>query len=272
MPDPLIVAYVIASAVWIGLLLTDVVTLSTTDAYAYWALEVSTSGPALVGGTAFLYSPAAAQILAPFTFLPWPVFAGLYAALMLGALYAVSGRWAVLLLLAPPVAFELFAGNVHLFLAVVAVYGLRYPALWAFPLLTKVTPGIGLVWFAVRREWRNLGIALGATLAIVAVSFVLAPGAWGDWIGVLTQAQPEVGYPHVSVPVLYRLPFALLLVAWGAWTDRHWTVPLSMLLALPVIWPGSFALLVAMYPLRLSQRAMHALMEIAETGDLANPG
>ena len=34
---------------------------------------------------------------------------------------------------------------------------------WAFVLLTKVTPGIGLLWFAIRRRWRDLAIALGVT-------------------------------------------------------------------------------------------------------------
>ncbi len=123
------------------------------------------------------------------------------------------------------------------------------PALWAFPLLTKVTPGIGLVWFLVRREWRNLGIALGATGLIVAVSFALTPGAWAEWLGLLTaNVGADVAYPHVPVPMLYRLPFAFALVAWGAQRNRRWTVPAAMLLALPVIWPGSFALLVATSP------------------------
>jgi len=38
-------------------------------------------------------------------------------------------------------------------LAVAIAVGFRYPAAWALVLITKVTPGIGLVWFAVRREW-----------------------------------------------------------------------------------------------------------------------
>ncbi len=48
--------------------------------------------------------------------------------------------------------------------------GFRYPAAWSLILLTKITPGIGLLWFAVRREWRALAIALGATAAIASVS------------------------------------------------------------------------------------------------------
>ena len=62
-----------------------------------------------------------------------------------------------------PVLFEFYLGNVHLLLALAIVLGFRWPAAWAFVLLTKITPGIGLLWFAVRREWRSLAIALGAT-------------------------------------------------------------------------------------------------------------
>ena len=50
---------------------------------------------------------------------------------------------------------ELAGGNISLLLAVAIVVGFRWPAAWAFVLLTKVTPGIGLLWFVVRREWRS---------------------------------------------------------------------------------------------------------------------
>ena len=97
----------------------------------------------------------------------------------MGNLVWLGGRSVrVLWLLAlPPVAFELYHGNVHLWIASAIVLGFRYPWTWAFVLLTKVTPGLGLVWFAARREWRSLAIALGVTAAIVAVSLVARPPA-----------------------------------------------------------------------------------------------
>ena len=70
-------------------------------------------------------------------------------------------------------------GNVQPLLAAAVVIGFRWPAAWAFVILTKIAPGIGLLWFAFRREWRNLGIALAATAIIAAVSFVVAPPAMG---------------------------------------------------------------------------------------------
>ena len=97
-----------------------------------------------------------------------------------GNLIWLGGRGVrVLWLLAlPPVALELYHGNVHLWIAAAIVLGFRYPWTWAFVLLTKVTPGLGLVWFAARREWRSLAIALGVTAAIVAVSLVLDRQLW----------------------------------------------------------------------------------------------
>ena len=64
-------------------------------------------------------------------------------------------------------------------------HAFRWPGTWSFVLLTKVTPGIGLLWFAARREWRNLAIALGVTAAIVAVSMAIDPALWRSWIELL---------------------------------------------------------------------------------------
>ena len=73
------------------------------------------------------------------------------------------------------------------------VLGMRWPAAWAFILLTKISPGVGLLWFAVRREWRNLAIALGVTSAIAAVSFVLAPNLWSDFLAASFLDDPVIG-------------------------------------------------------------------------------
>ena len=70
------------------------------------------------------------------------------------------------LLALPPVALEIYHGNIHLWIAAAIALGFRYPWTWGFVLLTKVTPGIGLLWFAVRREWQALGVALGAVAEI----------------------------------------------------------------------------------------------------------
>jgi hypothetical protein len=118
-------------------------------------------------------------------------------------------------------------------------------------LLTKITPGIGLLWFVVRREWRQLFIALGATAGVVAVSFVLMPDAWFQWVEVLTRIAGRDGtWAAVPIPFLVRLPFAVALVVWGARTDRRWTVPVAGMLALPALWYGGLSMLLAVIALQ----------------------
>ena len=222
------------------------------DAQAYHGFDLGTlyQGVQLGDQDAFLYSPVVAWLLAPFSALPYEVFYALLAAVNLAALVWLLGwELAAISLLAQPVSNEVGRGNIHLLLAVAIVAGFRYPAAWAWVLLTKVTPGIGLLWFAFRREWRQLVVAVGTTLAIVAVSFVLAPGLWMRWFEMLA-GNVETTRPSVLViPVLPRLAAAAGLLAIGAWRDRPAIVPVAAMLALPAIWVNSLSMLVAVIPL-----------------------
>ena len=157
------------------------------DAHAYWAADPLDpySDAALSDFDAYFYSPAFTQAIWPLHSLPWPIFAGLWTAAIVLAFTWLSDLWLGLVMLLPPVFIEVAMGNIHGFIAVAIVLGFRWPATWAFVLLTKVTPGVGLLWFVVRREWRSLAIALGATAGIVAVSYAIAPGLWREWIDVL---------------------------------------------------------------------------------------
>ena len=66
-------------------------------------------------------------------------------------------------LLGGQVVGYLFIGNVQFIMAAAVVASIRLSSTWAVvPLLTKIV-GVPLVWLAVRREWRDLGIALGLT-------------------------------------------------------------------------------------------------------------
>jgi hypothetical protein len=152
-------------------------------------------------------------------------------------------------------ALELVGGNISLFLATAMVVGFRWPAAWAFVLLTKVTPGIGLLWFVVRREWRSLGIALAATALVVAVSAAIMPGAWLEWLDLLVRLAGRDGtWAAVPIPFLVRLPIAVVVVVWGARTDRRWTVPVAGMIALPALWYGSLTMLLAVVVLRDPER------------------
>ena len=102
-----------------------------------------------------------APLLELFSRLDWSTFAVLWLALLVATSMWLAGRWWLLALAFPPLIFEFYMGNIHLLLAAAIVIGFRYPVTWSFVLLTKVTPGVGLLWFAVRREWRSLAIAVG---------------------------------------------------------------------------------------------------------------
>ncbi len=226
------------------------------DAYAYWAVPVLHPYGAPLGTVgSFTYSPAVALAFAPAHLLSFGAFYVVWAGFLAANLVWLTRRYGLLWLAILPVPLELYHANVNLLLATVCVLGFRYPALWSIALLTKVTPGIGLLWFVVRGEWRPLAIALGATATIAAVSFVIAPGAWFDWIRFLSNSSStgpldNGSYQWLFPPLWLRLIGAAALIVWGARTDRRWVLPVAMTIAMPVIWITSPAILAAIPRLR----------------------
>jgi glycosyl transferase family 87 len=218
------------------------------DAFAYWSVNLDHPYARVAGELgAFPYTPIAARLFAPAAHLSWPSFWWLWSAALVGTVLWLGWRQALLVLAFPPVAFELYHGNVHLLIAAAIALGIRYPAAWAFVLVTKVTPGVGLVWFLVRREWRPLGIALGVTAILVAVSLAVDGRLWREWVedGLLPVANGPTQQFYIGIPLLIRLPAAAVLVAWGARTDRAWTIPAGAALALPVLWISGLSILAA---------------------------
>lgn len=222
------------------------------DAYSYWSIDFADLYGRAMGSNfalgAFRYAPPIAFLFGPFGALPWWLFLWLWEALMLAVVAWLGGRWALALLALPPVALELYHGNVHLLIAAAIVLGLRYPAAWSFVLLTKITPGVGLLWFAARREWRSLAIALGATVALSAAAFVVAPHYWREWLDSIFSNLNEPQSYSIPPPAPIRLPIAALIVIWGARTDRPWTVAVAATLGLPIIWPHGLCVLAAAIP------------------------
>jgi hypothetical protein len=242
------------------------------DAFAYWSLSIDNPYATHIGGLgAFLYTPVMARLFAPATNLDWPTFLWLWLALLVGTTIWLGGRRWLWVLAFPPVALELYHGNIHLLIAAAIALGFRYPAAWSFVLLSKVTPGVGLIWFLVRREWRSLAIALGVTAAIVAVSLVFDLRLWQDWFDhqVLGSLGSAPDQPHIDIPLLVRLPVAAAIVAWGAWTDRKWTVPLAAALAMPVLWIAAFSVLAAL--LAIGRPELESREEAARRKALAAP-
>lgn len=217
------------------------------DTRAYWAadLEDLYQGARIGVTGAYLYSPAFAQAFAPLRLLPFEVVYALWLGLCLALLAWMRVLWFVAL---PPVVAELYFGNVHVLYAAVIVAGFRFPGLWALPWLTKVTPGIGSLWFAMRGEWRRLVLALATTAMVALVSFVFTPELWLDWFdSVLGNVGRPTGMRADALALPLRLAVAAVVLAWGARTDRRWTIPVAVFLSAPTIWPGSVAVLAAAF-------------------------
>ena len=242
---------------WIALLQGDYF----HDAKAYWSVDYDNLyGESLVGrfGT-YLYSPAFAQALWPLTLLPWPVFAAVWSGLNLAALIWMAGPViAAVLLFIPnsPVADEISTGNIHLLIAAALVIGFRQSASYAFPLLTKVTPGVAVLWLGTAGFVRQFAMALGVTAGIVLVSFLIAPQQWRDWITLLTASSGVPVPADIAVipgPLWLRTALAAVLVLVTGRLGWRWGVPVAATLALPVTWSSGLSVLVALIPLYRGQ-------------------
>jgi Glycosyltransferase family 87 len=175
----------------VGIAMVAGITPMPGDAWFYW-----NASPGVYAVSSYVYPPILAQLLVPLHwFDAWQLFTVSWITLCFASLGYVLGRWAfVAMALAIPGTFiawlkpatepigVVLMGNVTLPMVAAMVAAQRHPGLWSVPILTKITPGVGLLWFAFRREWRSLAIGIGITLAIVAVSFALAPDAWVAFI------------------------------------------------------------------------------------------
>jgi hypothetical protein len=256
--DGLVLAALLVSGL---LVLQEVARGWAGDPYLYWAtsLDEMFHGWVLGGTETYAYSPAWAQGFYPFTQLPWPVFR---------ILWLVIGLAATLWLAVPVSRFwrpafvalcmvEVIAGNIVLLMAVTAVVALRHPALWAFVLLSKITPGVALGWYVGRREWRSLAIAIGATAGLVLISFLWVPDSWFSWAETLLANRDSTGVAAASsfLPLWPRLAAGIAIAVWGGYSGRAWTIPVAMLLATPHIWLQAFVILAAIPRLQAASRS-----------------
>lgn len=233
------------------------------DLYAYWNADPSQPYTTPVGvGFAFLYSPAFLQALAPLKLLPFEVVAGLW---LVGGLIALWWLGALWMLVIPGVSSDLLLGNINVFLALAMVLSIRWPGTWAFPLLTKLTPGVGMLWLLFSRQWRALALAAAWTAGIIGLSVIVQPELWTDWIRILsasgtsrTDSTAEFG------PLPIRLGIAAALVAAAGVWRRPWLLPIAALVSMPVIWPASLAVLTAI-PRLLNQRTAQGVTESSQS-------
>lgn len=249
------------------------------DAWSYWTANLASLYPANWGpdGT-YIYPPVLAQITTLLHPIGWQVFIVVWTTLLWAALAYMLGRWTWLFVALGIVAliFRLpyeagdvlghaLNGNVQLFIAAGLVVALRGDAGgnaagialgWLPGLLTKVVSGIGLVWYAIRLEWRPLVISLAAAAAVAAVSFVLVPSQWFQWVDwMIKNANVPPPVLVEPVPFIVRLPMSLALLVWGARTNRTWVVPIAVGWGTPALYLGTYpSMWIAAIPLYLWAR------------------
>jgi hypothetical protein len=236
----------IALGLGIGWGITVLVTLTNmgtpVDAWCYYGFDPAQ--PWVADGC-FMYSPPVAMVMNVVRdVMPFEAFTFLLRSAELLVLIAVAGPAIGLSLFIPAVAIELNAANVNLLIVAAVLIGFRYPWAWAFVVLTKITPGVGMLWFAVRREWRNLAIAMGATLALAIASGIAAPDLWRQYVAGLGNAPDSSPWQ-----MWWRLPLAAIVVVWGARKDHRWALIVAVFLALPRWYFLSPVVLVGLFPL-----------------------
>jgi hypothetical protein len=235
------------------------------DEHAYWlAGQRLLHGQPLYDPTAsantpfaYWYPPVVAQIVAPVSaILPSELFSWAWLALLLGCLWWLVGSRPLpfLALIAfVPVATELWFRNVHLILAVLVVLAIRrWPVLFALGAAIKLSPGLGIVYLAARGRWRDATIAALAGAAVLAVSVVLAPDAWAQFVDVLRVRGPADASSFLLVPYWIRAGLGLALAVIAGRLRPRLGEPLlvvALVVALPTLWFTALSMLAALVPL-----------------------
>jgi hypothetical protein len=230
------------------------------DFFAYWYVDPADpyairNGLGETFGV-FHYPPPLAWLAGPLKLVSWPLAYWLWFGILLAVLVWLARDWALAWLAFPPVAAELYHGNIHLLIAAALVLSLRQPIAYVFLALSKVSPGVMVLWWAARGEWRNFTLAVGSAAAVVVIAFVLAPDAWSAWLTQVSNV-PTQAQNLIAIPLAIRLPVAAVLVIAAARLDRPWILAPAVALALPLLWAHGFAVLVAITPL-IRMRAAEA--------------
>ncbi len=235
------------------------------DEHAYWlAARRLIEGQPLYDPTvtiitpyAYLYPPPLAQALVPIAaVVPSWLFSAGWIVLMGVALWWLAGRdviRALALVAFLPVAVEFWFRNVHLFLAVLVVLGLRrWAGAFAVGAAIKIAPGLGIPYLALRGRWRPAVVSALVGLGILALSVVLSPEAWAQYVDFLRTVDPGQQSAFIAIPFPVRAVAAAILVVIASRLDE-WRGDIVLVgaitLALPSLWFTGLSLLIAAVPI-----------------------
>lgn len=206
------------------------------DAHAYWLAARGDLIYSRSGGEvdAYLYSPAFAMAIHPLALLEWPLFYGAWIILqscaLLWLLRPLPRKWSIPLFFAS--VPELVNGNIFVLLAACAAIGLARPGLYSFALLTKITPGVGLLWFLGRRHWAALAKAVCVTAAVAGASYLLSPAGWQAWLAFLVNHGGST--PDGLVGFGLRCLLAAMLVLYAARKNLPWLIAPALVISCPI--------------------------------------
>jgi hypothetical protein len=266
MPSPLLVVLAAVGAV---LLLVVAVNrwAVPSDEHAYWlASQRLLAGQPLYDPTAsivtpyaYWYPPVLAQILAPIAaILPSEAFTAAWTVLLLVCIWFLGGRTllgGLALIAFLPVAVELWFRNIHLVLALLVVLGLRrWPVLFAVGASIKLAPGLGIAYLAARGKWRDAGLATMAGIAILAVSLIVSPDAWRQFVDIVTARGAGEANGFIAVPYFVRAVLGLVLAVVAGRLRPALGEPLlivAITVALPTLWFTALSMLAAIVGLAL---------------------
>jgi hypothetical protein len=275
LPSP---ALVILAAIGASLLVIIGVTewRHFNDEHAYWQAGVRlVEGRFLYDPTAapntpfaYWYPPPLAQVLAPLTGLvSAEAFSVAWTVLLLACLWWLAGRnplVALALIAFLPVAVELRVRNVHLLLGVLLVLALRRSwAFWVVGAAIKVTPVLGVAYLAAAGRWREAAKVIALGTVVLAVSVALTPGAWQQFLDIISVRGGTDGGSLVAIPFPVRFAAGGLLVVAAGWLTTRRSeragealLVVGLTVANPTLWMTAFSLLVAILPLwRSAERA-----------------
>lgn len=239
------------------------------DTYAYWLAGANVAAgdsPYLahsiqdLGG--YLYPPPFAQAWVPLSSLPatlidwgWRVLGVLSVRYMAGS-WQVAGLW----WLFPGSIVEITAGNITFQIAAVTVAGLRGHAEGVLPAAIVKFSTVAVVPFLwLRRPATRHGLLLGSAVAaaVLAVSFVLDPGLWREYVdfivgqGALANENASIVtiLPTPAADFLLRLAIAAAVVVAAIRFDSPHLAYVAAFLLTPTLWVQRFSVLLALLTL-----------------------
>jgi hypothetical protein len=195
----------------------------------------------------FVYPPWAAIAMVPWTYLPevpgllaWTVGGVLVLFIGLRSCGVTNWRFYAVLFVSLPSVFALGLGQSTFFLVGIAAFAavaMDKSEAAKGGVLVAVSSwkphlygGFFLLWFADPRRWRAQIVSGFLTLLMLGVvSAVVLPGAWSDWIGLLTRGVDTLSATHVSVSL-----DAFVSVAMGSPRSGRWLVLIPISLALVI--------------------------------------